>query len=440
MKLKPLFTVFFICILFLSCEKGSSDLITSNTNPTQNDTLKGPGATKGSGLLPVDYVAQLGKGFDVTWAEFSKYMDLFNEQVVIDFHEAGFTNVRIRVQDEDLGPDFISMLKGQVDFCLAHNIYPIIAYQGHYIEDTATSDADAKDHLTTWWRKLALEFKDYSENLTFNIMVEISGTYKKNYTAINDFYASALSAIRESNPKRIVIFPPVNLSNPDYLQYLQLPKDKYTMVEWHFYAAGPTKDSTNKKYWNDGSTAQERANITDPINTAVNWMQQTGYVTWVGAWMAGNYNKGNDFDIPAQVAFASFMTRSLDAYNIPWSVNAGNKYYDYANNVWFTETPDAAGIPVRDVILDPDAIGLYDGDNYAGNAFRLSEGNYTLSDLQSIGINQDNIKSIMVPFDFKVELYTEDNFGGTKMTYTTTSKGLTGTIGSIKVVNLHSYN
>ncbi|MFH4967714.1 cellulase family glycosylhydrolase [Gaetbulibacter sp. M240] len=440
MKLKPFITVFFISILFLSCEKGTSDLNDSVTNPTQNDTLKGPGESKGTSLLPANYVAQLGKGFDVTWAEFTKYMNLFNEQAVIDFEKAGFKNVRIRVQDEDLGPEFISMLKSQVDYCLAHNIYPIIAYQGHYIEDTATGDAEAKDHLTNWWRKLALEFKDYSENLTFNIMVEISGTYKKNYTAMNDFYASVLSAIRESNPKRIVIFPPVNLSNPDYLQFLDLPKDKYTMVEWHFYAAGPSTDPTNKKYWNDGSTALERANITDPINTAVNWMQQTGYVTWVGAWMAGNYNKGNEFDIPAQVAFASFMSRSLDAFNLPWSINAGNKYYDYENNVWFTETSDAAGIPVRDVILDPDTIALYDADAYAGNSFRLSEGNYTLADLKSLGINQDNIKSIMVPFDFIVELYTGDNFSGSKTTYMTTSKGLTGTIASIKIINQHSYN
>jgi hypothetical protein len=45
--------------------------------------------------------------------------------------------------------------------------------------------------------------------------------------------------------------------------------------------------------------------------------------------MAGNYNKGNNFDLVQQAKFASFMTRELGKKNIPWSINAGNKFYDY---------------------------------------------------------------------------------------------------------------
>ena len=57
---------------------------------------------------------------------------------------------------------------------------------------------------------------------------------------------------------------------------------------------------------------------------------------WVGAWMAGNYNKGNDFDMVEQAQFGSFMARALEHYDMPWSINAGNKFYDYWNYVWFT--------------------------------------------------------------------------------------------------------
>ena len=395
----------------------------------------------GDAILPVDYVQNLGKGFDVTWSEFTKYMNLYNEQDVMDFSDAGFTNVRIRIGEANPDATFIARLKMQVDHCIAHGIYPIIAYQGAYIEDVATTDEEARQHLVDWWRNMAEEFQGYSNMLAFNILVEISGIYKLNYTAINSFYADVLAAIRETNPNRIVIFPPVKISNPDYLQYLEIPgnNDPYTMAEWHFYAAGPSTDPTNKKYWNDGSTLTERENITRPIQTALQWMQSTGYKTWVGAWMAGNYNKGNEFTIPEQVAFATFMTRELAKANIPWSINAGNKFYDYETNSWFTNNTDAAGIPVRDIILDTEKIALYQNQGYEGASYRLAPGNYNQSDLQTIGFYQ-NFNSIMIPFDFKVELYPKSNFKGQKLILTTTQEDLNGfTVKSMKVTALNTY-
>ncbi|GAA4304828.1 glycoside hydrolase family 5 protein [Aestuariibaculum suncheonense] len=392
-------------------------------------------------ILPEDYVQNLGKGFDVTWSEFTKYMNLYNENVVMDFSDAGFNNVRIRIGEANPDATFINRLKMQVDHCLAHGIYPIIAYQGAYIEDIATTDEEARQHLVTWWRNMAQEFKDYPKALSFNILVEISGTYKLNYTAVNSFYLDVLSAIRETNPDRIVIFPPVKLSDPTYLQYLQIPgnDDPYTMAEWHFYAAGPTTDPTNKKYWNDGSTSVERDNITHPIQTALEWMQNTGYKTWVGAWMAGNYNKGNEFPIPEQVAFATFMARELAKANIPWSINAGNKFYDYETNTWFSNTNDSAGMPVRDVILDTEKIAIYQNTEYAGASYRLASGDYNKSDLEAINF-LGQINSLMVPFDFKVELYSKPSFKGSKTVITSTLENCsTIEIKSLKVIALHSY-
>jgi hypothetical protein len=113
------------------------------------------------------------------------------------------------------------------------------------------------------------------------------------------------------------------------------------MAEWHFYAAGPSTDPTNDKYWNDGKTLQERQNILDPIQTAYNYGQQKNVSLWVGAWMAGNYNKGGGFDLVKQSSFGSFMARSLKAKNMPWSINADNKFYNFTRNApkkWFTST------------------------------------------------------------------------------------------------------
>ena len=97
--------------------------------------------------------------------------------------------------------------------------------------------------------------------------------------------------------------------------------------------------------------------------------------------MAGNYNKGNNYDISQQVTFGSYMARQLKLNNIPWSINAGNKFYDYWNYEWFKTTINAGGRPVLDAILDPDTIALYSLEYYDGNVLRLAPGNHSQADL-----------------------------------------------------------
>ena len=75
---------------------------------------------------------------------------------------------------------------------------------------------------------------------------------------------------------------------------------------------------------------------TDKIQTALAWQQQTGIPTWVGAWMPGNYNKGNAYSVEEQTVFAGFMTKALSDAGIPFAVNADTKYYNAAENTWIS--------------------------------------------------------------------------------------------------------
>lgn len=49
------------------------------------------------------------------------------------------------------------------------------------------------------------------------------------------------------------------------------------MAELHFYAAGPNKRARSNKYWENGTSVEERTNITELIQTELDWMAQTGY-------------------------------------------------------------------------------------------------------------------------------------------------------------------
>ena len=62
--------------------------------------------------------------------------------------------------------------------------------------------------------------------------------------------------------------------------------------------------------------------------------EKTDIPTWVGAWMPGNYNDGDDYSIDEQVVFAEFMTASLVNAQIPFAVNSDTKFYDRKTNNW----------------------------------------------------------------------------------------------------------
>lgn len=73
-----------------------------------------------------------------------------------------------------------------------------------------------------------------------------------------------------------------------------------------------------------------------------------------------------------------------------------------------TETNDA----VNADIADAQPVALYQDINYGGYEVSLTTGSYTLSQLQALGMKNDDITSLKVPFGYRVIMYQDDNFGG----------------------------
>ncbi|WP_207510347.1 T9SS type A sorting domain-containing protein [Longitalea luteola] len=61
---------------------------------------------------------------------------------------------------------------------------------------------------------------------------------------------------------------------------------------------------------------------------------------------------------------------------------------------------------------------VYKHCNYGGYVTALGVGNYTLSQLQNLGVLNDDISSLKVANGYQVQLYWDDNFGGTSVTIT----------------------
>lgn len=285
-----------------------------------------------SPVLPSDMKALMGRGFDVSWAEFGKNIAGYSVKEVKAHNAKGFKNARIRTA---LPADatLFGYLDKCVTDCLNNGLIPIIAHNASTYELDPTDANLVADSL--WWAAVADHFKNTSHKLVFNINIEWSDAAGKDPVVVNNYYKRVVPGIRATNPTRILIFSPIKLSSPEYLSQLVIPASagSYVMAEWHLYAAGPSSDPTSPRYWTTGTAAQKKV-ITDEINIGAAWEKSTGIATWVGAWMAGDYNKGNTFSAARQAEFASFMVSEFARVGVPWSINASDNYYDYTNNVW----------------------------------------------------------------------------------------------------------
>lgn len=224
-------------------------------------------------VSPWDYQKMLGRGMDVDWSKTRQGRMYYNTAAVLDFKAAGVSHVRIRVAD-DISEELLSGLEKQVQDCLDNQLIPIIAYQ-------------------------ADDFK--------NDPVAVNKQPEK----LNQLYELAVTAIRKTNPDRIIIISPRLRSDPAYLAELKIPSQHngYLMAEWHFYAAGPSK-TNERKLWTTG-TDYEKSLINEKIGLALKWQEEQ--------------------------VFASYMTSRLTEAAIPFAVNSDTKFYDREKNIWIKE-------------------------------------------------------------------------------------------------------
>ncbi len=313
------------------------------------------------------YQRMLGVGIDVNWlstkmgAEY--FMKSYREgmNVPMLFKERGFNHVRIRVSGNTMDAQKMTELKIAVNECLNADLIPVISYVASNFREHPDSKA-AFNGVITWWTSVAKAFKGYPYTLSYDIIIETSGKIanSKYNTTLNTLYQKVVSVIHAVDPHRIVFVTPNDVSNPYYLKYLKIPNPStYVMVEWHFYAGGPSKRNP-KKLWTTG-TAHEKSLVLDKINYAYNWSMKYRIPTWVGAWMATDYNKmnrhkkfpdgapdGGEYTLSEEENFALFMAQSLKAKGIPYAINADNKYFNAKTNTWYKSVEK-----VLDIILNP---------------------------------------------------------------------------------------
>ena len=144
---------------------------------------------------------------------------------------------------------------------------------------------------------------------------------------------------------------------------------------------------------------------------------------------------------PTWETFAQLVARGADpnadvfdnvGYNgITTIKNKTNLAFDQGSGIMIWElSGDATGgnslvSAIHDVVLTRGGgnntggpVTVYKDCSYGGYAVSLQPGSYTLTQLQALGISNDDISSLKVQSGYKVTLYWDDNFGGSTLVKT----------------------
>ena len=277
-------------------------------------------------LTNIEYQKQLGIGINVNWILFPKETKNYTSQVPKDFKNIGFNTIRLRFdfykkkRNKFIKRDkskYIKIIKKVINDCLNNHLNVVLSDAA--INFKINPNKKTEQILLDNWKLISKEFKNYPYSVSYDLIIEpgknLSKRKLKNNWILNDFYKRAYKNIRKIDSKRIIMWAPNKLSNPFNLPKTWYPKnDKYIMAEWHMYAAGP-KDDYEKM-------------IPKKTKFAYEWSIKNHIPTWVGAWMPGNYNHGNTYNKYEQIEFSKFMINTLKEYNIPFAINADQKFYN----------------------------------------------------------------------------------------------------------------
>ncbi|WP_455582414.1 cellulase family glycosylhydrolase [Dysosmobacter sp.] len=113
--------------------------------------------------------------------------------------------MRIRVKDAAT-EDPLKRLDRQVNDCLDAGVIPVIAYQADELK-SGPSDKNLRQ-AEAWWRTVAAHFQSTSYRLSFDLIIEVTDALNQQPRRLNEIYERLASAVRETNPERILMISP----------------------------------------------------------------------------------------------------------------------------------------------------------------------------------------------------------------------------------------
>ena len=240
--------------------------------------------------------------------------------------ELGFNHVRLPVNWDmearamqsapyTIKPEFLDRIKGIVDEAIRNKLIIIVNMHHHHKLLHGNPDAN-KDRFLSQWEQIAEAFKDHPDGLIFEVMNEPQG--KLTGAKWGEFFNLALSKIRQSNPKRIVL-----LSAPtDGQTGVEVPDDPYLIFTPHLYI--PFFFTHQSASWEKGSsawqgtkwydTAYEREQITNYVDGLVEFGKRNNIPEHIG-----EFGTIGNADMQSRARWTTFVARLFEKNKFSWA-------------------------------------------------------------------------------------------------------------------------
>ena len=260
--------------------------------------------------------------------------------------DQGFNHVRIPIRWDTpartqmqspytINAGFLVRIKEVVDLALKENLMVIINM--HHHEDLFADPVGNKSRFLAQWSQIADYFKDYSEDLVFEVMNEPHGQLTPGLW--NAYFADALSEIRKTNPDRAVMMGTANFGGVSGIFELDPPADDNIIVTVHFYSpftfthqgadwVGPQTQAWLGTKWND--LEFERESIRQEIQPLIEFSAARNIPIHMG-----EFGAFSTADIDSRRRWTNFLGRYFESEGFSWAYwewSAGFGVFDPKTN------------------------------------------------------------------------------------------------------------
>jgi|GEM_PF-873594 len=232
---------------------------------------------------------------------------------------------------------FMDRVKWAVDKCIDRNLIVILNIH-HYLEIMENPD-DHEARFLSFWDQIAEVFKNYNNNLYFEILNEPNSNLTP--SKWNEFLNEAISQIRLSggnNGVRKLIIGTAEWGGLNALNELVIPDDDNLIVTIHYYE--PFQFTHQGAGWVEGAdqwigtrwtgTEKQQNAVKNDFDMAVRWAKEHGNVPL----FLGEFGTVSSYNISDNIKWASFIAREAETRGIFWTYWMFGSIYNYNTNRW----------------------------------------------------------------------------------------------------------